>query len=369
MGKPKDAITSRQVIVAIFSIVIGAGLLTVSREVVDTVQTPDAWISVPLAGILTIFAGSLAVILCKRYPGKTIYQFSTEVVGTVIGKTTNTIASLYFVLIAAYETRMVAELVSTYLLQNTPEKVLIIAFIWAGTYLAVGGINPIMKAFEIYFPIVIFLMISMLLLSMKKFELSNILPFFGKGVLPLLKGVSSSLTIYSCYEIIFVLIAWMEKPQKAMKSTFVGILLTTLCYTALVIISIGVLTIDEIRNLTLPTSSLVAEIDIPGGFIENYKLFFIIIWMISIYTSFVGVQYLAVLGFSQTFSFGYKKALYATLPVIYLVALIPHDLGEVLIMGEIVGYTWLVVGLAVPIIFLAISLVRGKRKGERAKQK
>ena len=80
MGKQQNDVTSKQVIIAIFSLVIGAGILTVSREVVDTVQTPDAWISILLSGILAVISGVMAVILCGRYPGRTIYQFSTEVV-------------------------------------------------------------------------------------------------------------------------------------------------------------------------------------------------------------------------------------------------------------------------------------------------
>lgn len=369
MGKQQNDVTSKQVIIAIFSLVIGAGILTVSREVVDTVQTPDAWISILLSGILAVISGVMAVILCGRYPGRTIYQFSTEVVGPVIGKALNIVVSLYFIMIAGFEARIMSELVSTYLLQITPVKVLMIVFIWVGTYLVIGGINPILKAFEIYFPIIVFLIVGILMLSMKKFELNNIRPFFSKGFLPLLKGIGNSLTIYAGYEIILVITAFMDRPQKAMKSLIIGLLLTIVLNTAVVLISIGVLSIDEIKNLTWPTSSLVAEIDLPGGFIENYKLFFILIWMISIYTTFVGVQYLAALGFSQTLSVDYRHALFASIPLIYLTALIPHDLGEVFTLGEIVGYTWLVIGLAVPVIFLVISLIRGKKKKERAKQK
>jgi len=369
MGNHKDTVTSRQVTIAVFSLVIGAGILTVSREVVDTVQTPDAWISVLLAGLLTMIAGAMSVILCNRYPGRTIFQFSKEVVGPVIGTVANTIAILYFIFIAGFETRILSEIVSTYLLHRTPEKVLMITFIWVATYQAIGGINPILKAFEIYFPIVIVLLVGILLLSMRKFEIINILPFFGNGITPLLKGVGSSLTIYAGYEIIFVTTAWMEKPKDAMKSLFKGLILTTVINTAVVLITIGVMSIDEIKNLAWPTSSLVAEIYLPGGFIENYKLFFIIIWMISIYTTFLGVQYLAAVGISQTFPVKYRNALFAILPFIYLVALVPHDLGEVFIMGSAVGYTWLGIGLVVPMLFLVISLIRGNKKGGRAKQK
>lgn len=372
MGKPRDAVTSKQVTVAIFSMVMGAGILAVSREVTDTVQTPDAWISILLGGILAMIGGALTVILCRRYPGKTIFQFSTEVVGTAVGKVLNILASLYFIVVAGFETRILAELVSTYLLQTTPDKVMMIVFIWVGVYLAVGGINPILKAFEMYFPIVIVLLVGILLLSMKKFDINNMRPFFGKGILPVVRGVGNSFMVYAGYEIVMVIIAVMEEPQKAMKSMLLGLLITVIVNTAVVVITIGVLTVDEINNLTWPTSSLVAEIDFPGGFIENFKLFFVIIWIICIYTSFVGALYIAGLGLSQTLNVKYSNALYAILPFVYVTALIPHDLAEIFDMGDMIGYTWLLIGLAFPMIFLLISFLKerkNKKKKKRSKQK
>ena len=78
LGRSKDSVTSVQATIAVFSMVIGAGILTISREVVEAAGTSDAWLSVIVGSMISVISGVIIVKLCQRYPGKTVFEFSTS---------------------------------------------------------------------------------------------------------------------------------------------------------------------------------------------------------------------------------------------------------------------------------------------------
>jgi spore germination protein len=362
LGRSKDSVTSVQATIAVFSMVIGAGILTISREVVEAAGTSDAWLSVIVGSMISVISGVIIVKLCQRYPGKTVFEFSTEVVGFFLGKVISVLLSIYFVFLAAYEARIMAELVSTYLLQETPMKIMVVLFLWVCSYLVVGGINPILKSFEYFFPVIIFLIVAILGLCLTKFDIDNLRPVLGKGIMPMLKGVSSSLLSTAGFEILLVIIAFMKKPEKAMGSMLIGITVVAVINIASVVVSIGVLSIEEIRNLTWPLAELVSAIILPEASLEDFSIFFVVIWLLSIFTTCAAASYIGGLGISQTFSLDFKTTIYVLLPIIYVLSVLPEDLVDVFAAGDIIGMLWPAVGIAIPVVLLIVSSIRGKRR-------
>ena len=97
------------------------------------------------------------------------------------------ITIIYYVMLTGFQARMLSELVRTYLLIRTPREIDIIVFICVGTYLTVGGINSIVRAFELYFPIITILLFGIMLLGFQHFEPDNLRPILGKDLVMFLK--------------------------------------------------------------------------------------------------------------------------------------------------------------------------------------
>lgn len=60
---------------------LGAGILTLPRNVVKAVQTPDAWISVVLGGITVSLVILVMVKLSQQFPGRLSFSILKELLG------------------------------------------------------------------------------------------------------------------------------------------------------------------------------------------------------------------------------------------------------------------------------------------------
>ncbi|KWX86572.1 hypothetical protein AMQ83_18175 [Paenibacillus riograndensis] len=355
----KEQITASQAFVIVSKSMIGTGIVVLPRGISEEVGTPDAWISVVLSGLLAMLAGYVIVKLSQRFPNHTIYQYSQVVAGKLLGKGLAIFLSLYYILGSGYALRFMGEVVHMYLLDETPIEVIMIVFLSLGTYLTVGGINPIARLTELFLPLVILFLLVLILFSLKDVELDNIRPVLGEGVLPVLKGIKPSIFSFAGFEIMLIFTALMKEPRKAMKSVLGGIALVIPLYTLVVVIAIATLSVDEVKTVTWPTMSVAMNIELPGGFFERFESLFSVLWVISMYTSFVLYQYAASLGLGQIFRKKHQAFTYACLPVIYLVAMFPSDLNSVFSVGDFLGKTVLfITAIIVPCLWMIAKLRR-----------
>lgn len=355
-----DQITTTQASFIVSKSMIGTGILVMPRVISTEAGTPDGWISVILGGLLAMLAGYVIIKLSQRLPNQTFYQYSQTVVGKLLGTIIGVFIALDYTLRSGYLLRFMSEVIRMYLLDKTPIEVTMIVFLSLAAYLTVGGINPIARLIEIFLPIVVIILLVFIMVSMRDFKLDNIRPVLGDGVLPVLKGIKPSVFSYSGFEIMLILLAFMNEPQKAMKSTLAGMGLVILLYTLVVIVAIGTLTVEEVKTLTWPMMSVAKDIELPGGFFERFESLFSVVWVISMYTTFVLYQYAASLGFSQYFRKKRRTFLYASLPVVYLVAMFPVDLNSLFKLGNFLGQTALNIAVVIPLCYWLIAKLRRK---------
>lgn len=76
-----DKITTSQASIILTNSMLGAGILTLPRNVVKAVQTPDAWISVVLGGITVSLVILVMVKLSQQFPGRLSFSILKELLG------------------------------------------------------------------------------------------------------------------------------------------------------------------------------------------------------------------------------------------------------------------------------------------------
>ncbi|CAK6481175.1 spore germination protein [Peribacillus simplex] len=184
---PKDQITTPQTAVIVINFILGTGLLTLPRSATEKVHTPDIWISVILGGIIAIIAGVIMVKLSQQFPDKTFYQYINEIVGKWVGSLLSLGIILYFLMTCGFQLRAMAEVVRYLLLEGTPIWAITMIFMWVSLYLIIGGINPIARLFEIILPLTVILFLVVTFMSFKIFEIDNLRPVLGDGVIPVQK--------------------------------------------------------------------------------------------------------------------------------------------------------------------------------------
>ncbi len=90
------------------------------------------------------------------------------------------------------------------------------------------------------------------------------------------------------------LVAFMQKPDKAVKVMLVGIAIPMFFYVITVVMVIGAFSIDGMVSRTWPTIDLMRSFEIPGLIFERFESLLLVIWIMQIFTSFTFVFYVAV---------------------------------------------------------------------------
>ncbi|MGE7823110.1 spore germination protein [Paenibacillus sp. NPDC093718] len=358
-GSSKDQLTNSQAAVILVNYILAAGILTLPRTSVEKEKTPDVWITVILGGIIAMIVGVIIVKLNQRYPEKTFYQYSQEIVGKWLGGFLSLLIIGYFFTISAYEVRTMAEVTGPFLLEGTPTWAIILPFMWIGLYLIIGGINTIARLFEIIFPITIVIFLLVALLSFGIFEMDNLRPVLGLGIAPMLDGLKTTTLAFLGSEIMLLLVAFMKQPDKAVKVVFVGVFIPMLFYVITVVMVIGALSIDGVVMSTWPTLELMRSFEIPGLIFERFESLLLVIWIMQIFTTFTITYYAAALGLAQLFKKNIHPFIYGLIPIIYIIAMVPKNINDLFTFGDIIGNVALLLFAVLPLILLLVSRMRG----------
>ncbi|MGF9967026.1 spore germination protein [Bacillus rhizoplanae] len=361
--KPKDRLKTSQAAVILINYVLAAGILTLPRAAGEKVKTPDVWITVILGGMIAMVAGLIMVKLSQQFPEKTFYQYSQDIVGKWLGGLLSLFIIGYFFTLSSFEVRVLEEVTSFFLLEGTPGWVIIMTFMWVSLYLMLGGINPMARLFEIIFPITVFLFLLTAFMSIGIFEIDNLRPVLGLGIMPVLKGIKTTTLAYSGFEIMLLLLAFMHEPNKAGKVVLVGTLIPLIFYVITVVMVIGAFSVDGVITRTWPTIDLMRSFEIPGLIFERFESLLLVIWIMQIFSTFTICYYAAALGLAQLFKKNIHSFMYGLLPFVYIISITPKNTNDLFKYGDMIGNAALVLFGVLPLLLLIIFKWR-KRKNE-----
>ncbi|MFE4352653.1 spore germination protein [Peribacillus butanolivorans] len=361
---PKDRITTPQAAVIVSNCILGTGILTLPRTSAEKMHTPDGWISVILGGLIAMMVGVIMVKLSQQFPEKTFYQYSHEIVGKWMGRLLSILIVGYFLVTSGFQLRSMAEVVRYLLLEGTPTWAIMMTFMWVSLYLIMGGFNSIARLFEIILPITIFLFLLVTFVSLKIFEIDNIRPVLGDGFTPVLKGLKTTALAFTGPEIMLVLVAFMQQPNKAVKSVLIGISVPLIFYVITVVMVIGALSVDGVVTRTWPTLDLIRSYEVSGLIFERYESFLLVIWIMQLFTTFAISHYIAALGLAQLSKKNIRPFMFGLLPLIYVISMTPKNINNLFKFGDMISNFALFLFGVLPLVLLIISRVKGEKHEE-----
>lgn len=359
MNGKQDTITTTQAAVLVISIILAD--ITMERSVSEETKTPDVWLSVLVGGIFSLLIGYICVKLSQRYPGKTYFVYNREIVGRPIGFLFSVAFIGYNLMLAAYAVRMHAEFSRYFLLDRTPIEVMIVIFLAVGTYIAMGGINPVTKVAEFFTPFTVLSFVVIWILSIKIVHTERLLPVLAEGVAPIFKGAVPTVLGYIGFESMLVYTAFMRMPKHAVKAVVIGVVVPIVFYIMNAVTTIGYLGVEEATTLTWPSMELVKGISFPGGFFENFEVLMIGVWIILMFMSYLSAHYIASLGLNQLFNVNIKILHFVVAVAIYFLAMLPKDINGAFQFGTKTGYAELLSSALCPLLLLVISVIKGRR--------
>ncbi|MGE4274373.1 MAG: endospore germination permease [Desulfitobacterium sp.] len=357
-------ITSRQLILLLVNnrLLIGLTYFPVLREMSPT---QDIWLAMLLSFPLHILLGAPVYFLAKRFPHQTIIQYSQTIAGKG-GRVAGVFLLSYFIHQTAISLALFSLFITSVSMPTTPILFLALSLLLACAYAAYQGIEVIGRLSELFVPIILVAIATIVLLLARDMQFKFLQPFLERGIFPVLGG--SFLIVNITYELIefAMLVPYLNQRSKA-KTVYISTFFTIAPIYAMLAISILAILGTGAASRNFPFFSVIRLLNV-GNFIERVESIHFAIWILGSFLKFSIEYYIIVLGLSQVLNLrSYKPLILPTGSILAsLSLLVAPSLVELLSFHASVAkflYNIFFIYLF-PFILLLIAIIR--KKGVRS---
>lgn len=213
---------------------IGIGVLGYQR-VIAKAAGYDAWISILIAGVWIHIIIWVIYKICEAIDGD-VMTANVYAFGKVIGNSINTLFIFYFILTGVSVLGGLVEVIRTWVFLNLNPFYFTLVYLLLGIYIVYGGFRTVVGISFLGLAIPAYLLFSFGF-AIKYGDFTNLLPVLDHSPIQLLKGAYSMSLSFLGFEVLLFFYPYIKKPKKSKKWVHIGVLTTTLIYTALAIIS------------------------------------------------------------------------------------------------------------------------------------
>jgi spore germination protein KB len=264
-----------------FVIIISASVL--GTEVFNIPVFPaqfakhDAWLSILIAPITSVWCILVATALANRYPNMTIIEYSKRILGIWLSK----LVGVYYLIVLFVYTCVISKVIIDFIAAIshplTPRVVMLIMLLSVCGIAAWCGIAVIGRCGEVFFPLMIVIAVSIFLLSARDWNPLYLRPVAENGLLPILRGAAVPSGWYGEVILIAFLLPLLNQPGQARKAS----IYSTIIVTLLMLKTVLLCTLIEgplVSKLPFPYAAVIRYISL-GDVLERIDPVFLPIWV------------------------------------------------------------------------------------------
>ncbi|WP_112180230.1 MULTISPECIES: GerAB/ArcD/ProY family transporter [Paraliobacillus] len=252
----------------------------------------DAWLVVLLAFVISLILLWIYTQFPNYFPDKNFSEILDATLGTKMAKPLLLLYGLFFLNQAIHNFYAFSMLINLAALPQTPLLVILYLSIFITIYTLNLGFEVLARTSEILLPyLLVFLIVTFVVnFFSDTFELTNLLPVLGNGILPVIKELPI-LIGFPFGEMIVFLMFWhyVNKQGLIRKTTFLAVASAALLIIMNLIIMIAVLGPELTANTELPILETLLSINI-ANIITNLD-------SIAVFLLFIGGFFKATLHF------------------------------------------------------------------------
>ncbi|CAI6087735.1 GerAB/ArcD/ProY family transporter [Cohnella sp. JJ-181] len=273
-----EKISGTQMGFLIFTFIISTNLLTVPSFTV-MFGKQDAWISEILSSVTGFVTIWVMCLLATRYPGMTITQYCSQILGNWLGKLVAANYAYYWFVSISTITTQHTGFISTLLLPESPMLVISLTFLGLCGLAAVLGIEVIARCNEFLTLLMLIVFLPLMVLTITEANAHQLMPILGDGIWPVLQGViNPGGGFMNQVFILGWLLPYFNQPGKARKVSIIALAGITLLSVSLIMLTIMILG-PLTGKLTFSFLSVVQYIGIEGSF-ERLEAIAVSTWVI-----------------------------------------------------------------------------------------
>ncbi|MFC0188616.1 endospore germination permease [Fictibacillus aquaticus] len=352
-----------QLSLIVFSFIMGSSLL-MAPNLTSFFSGQDAWISMILAVIIGFLINILWLFLLKRYQFQSIFALNELTAGKIMGTAVNITIVFYALHLAAYVIRNLSNFMIANVIPESNPWTYQIMIILLAVYTTYYGFNNIARVSEFLNPWMFLLFIGSLLLTINKFEFSNLKPVFDQKFVYIAQGAYST-TGFPFIEIILLgsVFVYVKQKEKLTKSYMAGLLWGGAVLIITVIAVVGVQGDYMVKRQSYPTYELMRNISVVS-ILERIEVLITVVWIFGILVKVVVCLFAAVSGLKHIS--GHTSMRVFLLPCAILIWSMANHIHENMMeFTDFVGQNWTMWWFtlyAVIVIFLIAGIMRGKDK-------
>lgn len=356
-------ISEKEIMIAVPSMVIGTGVLTLPKDLAAETMAADGWVSIVIGGILAIMLTWVIAKLAVSFPHQTFMTYASKIVTRPVATILTFIFAVFALHIAAFQVRQIADISKQYLFERTPVEVIALSFFLVVIYAVSGSRVGLFRLNTMFLPLILIIASVVLLFNFRGFKIENLLPIFQTDLSGYAKGIGTSITSYMGFGILWFYISLVKQPKKVPKMAMIGMGIPVGLYALLFIIGIGVFGNAVTSNLLYPTVELAKEVQLPGEFFERFESLFFVIWIMAIFNTTAMALDIAVFAMTSILKKMSKmKIIFILSPIVYAIAMLPQDFTDVARFGAILGYTAVSYTVCVAILLIVLAKIRGVKR-------
>ena len=183
----KEKISNIQLGLMMYLMIGGTSILVVPSFTAMYAKQ-DMWLSPIIGSVFGFLCVGLAWIMNRYYPGETIICHLNRVFGEWLGSVLGFMLLFFQIDAIGLITREYAEFIVQAFLSQTPLTVIIGSIVATSSFAVRSGVEVIGRFAMIFAPIFFLFVAAIFLFLLPEYNVLNMLPVFGMGVLPSLKG-------------------------------------------------------------------------------------------------------------------------------------------------------------------------------------
>ncbi|WP_010097131.1 GerAB/ArcD/ProY family transporter [Ornithinibacillus scapharcae] len=355
-----EKISVNELMIAIPSMVIGVGILSLPRVIAVETIGSDGWIALAIAGIATVLMVWLMAKLAASFPHQPFFSYASLIVSKPVAKVMTFIFAILFIGVAAYDIRVLGHTSQQYLFDHTPVEVVSLSFLLVVVYAVAGSRAGLFRLNMLFLPLIIFILLFVLVVNLKWIDVSNLLPVFKTDIKGYLKAVHTSSLSYIGISIVLFYMAFVDRPHKAPKAAMIGMSIPIILYILGYLFCIMVFGHAATSHLLFPTIDLAKRVELPGAILERIEAVFFVVWTMGVFTTTVMAFDIAILALRSVFKRIKKMTLVLFLsPTMYYLSMVPNDSSQITIFGDILGNITVIFSFTTTIVLIVIAKIRG----------
>lgn len=356
----RGKIGDRQLMIIVTLYTIGDSIL-VLPTIVTAEAKQDAWI----AGLIGVAVGPLLIVflydaLRKCYPNLTLIEYSEKILGKWFGKMVSILFLIYFFITAATYLREIGDFVATEFMPRTPMVAVITLFMLVILMASRLGLETLARSAEIFFPIVLFLIIVLILFLFQSIQMDNLKPMLEGGMKPIIRGTIPFVVLPFMEPVaILMILPYVSKSEKIRKRLFQGTLAAGVVLIVMTLLMILVLGTDFTSRHLYPTFELAKSVDIEG--ILKVEALLAFLWLITIFIRLSLFFYVTSLGLAQTL--GLKEYRHLLFPLAMIIIIFTMNMAKNIVeynqmITDIWPYYAMTFGFFIPLFMLIVARLR-----------